>query len=161
MMLSAPTTEACIEIQLDIQESIRHPLTPLPSQDYSDTQNIQQSPVERKAYKWSQSRGREKKTTSSSGQNTWFLKTTLGSQTPPSTAQVWNLQITNVSHTLFSLTDEYRIHADSRQIPPQSFSRYPASIKTIQIQILARQTWLHTPKSQLRSSSKPSSLRKI
>lgn len=53
----------------------------------------------------------------------------------------------HISHSLFSFIDAQIIHAEPWQTLSKSFFRYAASIKTIQIQILATQTWLHTSKN--------------
>lgn len=67
----------------------------------------------------------------------WILvhvnsEATLGSQTPPSKAEVWNLQISaHFSFLFFPFTDAQRIHAEPWQTLSQSFFRSAASIKTI------------------------------
>lgn len=53
----------------------------------------------------------------------------------------------HISHSFFSFTDAQRIYAEPWQTLSESFFRYAASIKTIQIQISATQTWMHTSKN--------------
>lgn len=99
--------------------------------------------------------GNRKKKCHSPGLNTWFLNSGSCKQWSHSGLSDSSSQGSSVKPAdfctilipFFSFTDAERSHGELWQTLSQSFFRYTASIKTIQIQASATQTWLLTSKN--------------